>query len=192
MKSPIAITLVVAISLGLAGPGHAEDGGLTKRCRAIKDGEAERMAARITNLSREELVRLTREAATTAGIKFTGLSETEKDRLSKEWREVMIKSPAVLMSFCDYFARGALPEVGPDVGHGSVMLNRDILTISADGDTGKEPDPEPGENDCEKPYPITLEREGRGMRYNFCETGAKFTLTSSYRADGDGGWTKIE
>lgn len=197
MKQPATLILAVTLSFGLAGPGHADDGktgGVADGCRSITGEEAERMSAELRNMDRDELVRLTREAGEAEGMKFADLSEAEKEKFRAQWHEAAVKSPLVLRTFCEYFTRGALPGVGADVGHGSLMLYREAFTLPAEAGSGEQDvaDPEPGADDCEKPYQVDLELSGRATRHIFCETGGKFTLTSSHRPDGAGGWTKIE
>lgn len=190
---PIKITFVAMMLIGFAGPGHAEDGkvdGLAEACRNIRDGEMERMAAKFRKMSREELWPIMMAELEADNKNFAKLSEREQEALRLEWHEITVRMPAAVLSFCDYFARGALPDVGTGEGHGSFAFGREFLL---DKDGKKENiESEPGARDCEKPYSATLELDGRRTKHIFCETTSGFALTSSYRPDGADGWTKIE
>lgn len=193
MRSSITITLAAVMMLGFAGPGHAEDGkgdGLAGACRNLMNGEMEQQVADFRKMDREELWPAMLETIEGGEEAFAEFSDGEQEVMWLEWHEALIDMPAVMLSFCDYFKRGAVPDIGTGKGHGSVIFGREFV-YEKDGEK-KPADLAAGGNDCEKPYSATLELEGRRTKHIFRETASGFALTSSYRADGADGWAKIE
>lgn len=199
MRAMTAIMLAVA--LGLAGPAYADHdgsgGGLAQYCQSINDEAMDRMIAQYRSLSEDDLFEIVSVFARKNNKTIPEMSEAEKAEVVGLWREGAMTVPVVMNTFCDYFRRGALPGVGDGKGHGTFLLGFDIFSFPAEEGTESEAadpaGPEPGADDCEKPYPITLKLEGRpSTRHVFCEAGGAFTLTSSHRADSQGNWTKIK
>ncbi len=195
MRSPIRTAIFAIMLAGLAGPGQAaegEGGGVAKTCQSAADGEAKQFFEDVTEMTREQLLPNLQAYLGPAFEAFLGLSDREQDEILQQFQSAMVELPAVMQSFCDHFARGAVPGIGDGAGHGSLALDwgfkfgKDSKTVAAD-------DEEPGAGDCERPYSVTIEFDAGGTtKHIFCEAAAGFELSSSYRPDGADGWTRIE
>lgn len=190
MRLAIGTALVAVMLAGPAQAAEGEAGGLAKTCRSVADGEARQFIDDVSEMTREELLPNLQPFLGPAFEAFLGLSEREQDPVLQQFRHALINLPVVTLSFCDYLARGAVPGIGADVGHGSLAVAWEFR-IGIDG-AAEDDTPTPGERECERPYSVTVELEEGTTKHIFCEAAAGFVLTSSHRAAGADRWTLIE
>jgi hypothetical protein len=190
----LAKTLLIAVTLAaLAGPGKGGDGagGMAEGCRSVTDGEVKQQISELRELSREQLWPSMQAALVADDEDFAEMSDPEQDIIWGIFRESLVKGPSVMLSFCDHFARGAVPGIGTGAGHGTLEIDWEFK-LGKDGEpvtTAAKPDA----GDCEKPYSVTVEfDEGGKTKHIFCEAASGFVPTSSHRAGAAGGWTRIE